>query len=154
MAHAAFNPDTSDMKDIAIKFNGNIAQIANHFNVSRETIYQYLKRNPDGKKLIESVRGINTETILDSAEFVYMYALNQYKSSLRDAIRAAEKVIDKKGHLRGWGNNDQNIPPNVEAIESTFNQIDAEYKIKILERKIDELKRKTDLFDKGSEQAL
>ncbi len=98
-----FSPDISDMLKIAIKHNGCISNIAREMNVNRDTIYEYLKRNPEGKKIIDKVRGYNTEIELDTAEEVIRYNLSNYKKNAGLAQRAAEKVIDKKGHLRSWG---------------------------------------------------
>lgn len=97
-----FNPDKKDLLATSIKFNGNLTQIAAHYEVSRETVYQYTKRDPDGKEIIEFTRGYNTETELDLSEHVIRYNLLNYKNNPGLAQRAAEKVIDKKGYLRGW----------------------------------------------------
>lgn len=97
-----FNPDKSDMLAAAIKYNGNISALAEHFNVSRETIYQYTYRNPEGKEIIQQVRGYNNETMLDLAEHVIRYNMHNYKNNAALAQRASEKVIDRLGYLRGW----------------------------------------------------
>lgn len=101
MVHEAFNPDISDIKSIAFKYNGNIAAISKHYKVSRETVYQYLKRN-DAKSIIDEVRRFNDEYQLDLAEFIFMHNMSNYQNNPGLAQRAAEKVIDKKGHKRGW----------------------------------------------------
>lgn len=97
-----FNPDYADMMAAAIKFNGNITALAEHFKVSRETMHQYMKRNPKGKEIIDQVRCFNNETMLDCAEHVMRYNLMNYKSNAGLAQRASEKVIDRLGYLRGW----------------------------------------------------
>lgn len=98
-----FDPsDTSDIKDITTQFNGNVRAIAKHYGVKRQTIYDYFKRQPEGMKIIEECRQHNHEEFLDDAEFVYKYALANYKNNLALAMRAADKVIDKKGHTRNW----------------------------------------------------
>jgi aldehyde:ferredoxin oxidoreductase len=102
MAFRKFIPNKKDMLATAIKLNGNISALADHYKVCRNTIYEYLKRDPDGKEIIEKVRGVNEETILDAAEHVLRYNLMNYKLNPAIAQRAAEKVIDRKGHLRGW----------------------------------------------------
>ena len=112
MSRVLFNPDKIDMMAISVKYNGNIAKISEHFNVSRETIYKYIKRDPEGKEIIESTRGINTETDLDAAEHVIRYNMMNYKNNPGLAQRAAEKVIDRKGHLRDWNNPTNPLPPN------------------------------------------
>ena len=112
MSRAPFNPDNSDMMVIAVKYNGNISKISEHYNVCRDTIYEYNKRNPEGKQIIETVRGINTETDLDQAEYVLRYNMANVKTNPGLAQRAAEKVIDRKGHLRDWNNVGNAAPPN------------------------------------------
>ena len=49
MAREYFNPDKSDALNIAIRYNGNITAIANHYNVCRDTVYQWINRDPVGK---------------------------------------------------------------------------------------------------------
>lgn len=103
MSHSKFTPDISDMLDVSIQKNGNIVKIAKHFNVHRDTIYEYFKRDPDGKKIVEKVRGVNTETDLDIAEQVNRNNMLNFEKNPKLAQRAAETVIKGKGHLRGWG---------------------------------------------------
>lgn len=110
MGKEAFDPDKQDVLAIAIKYNGNITAMAEHFKIARNTIYDYLKRDPQGKEIIEYVRGYNTDVDLDGAEWVYRYNLKNYKEEPAVAQRAAEKVLASKGHLRGWGPDTQ-APP-------------------------------------------
>lgn len=102
MAYAKFDPDKSDLKQIALKYHGNISAIARHFNIHGDTVYEYIKRDPVGKEIIDFCRAYNTEYDLDLAEHVIRHNMANYKSNPGLAQRAAEKVIDKKGHLRGW----------------------------------------------------
>lgn len=102
MSYVKFNPEKSEMLAVAIKHNGNVQAIARHYNINQDTMYQYFKRDPEGKEIIDMVRGLNTETDLDLAEHVHRYNMANYKTNPGLAQRAAEKVIDKKGHLRGW----------------------------------------------------
>lgn len=102
MAYEKFDPDKADFHIVAIKYNGNVKAIAEHFNVSRETIFQYFHRDPEGKKIIDLVRKYNTESDLDLAEYAVRYNLMNLKSNSALAQRAAELVIEKKGKSRGW----------------------------------------------------
>lgn len=97
-----FSPDVSDIRTVAIAKHGNVAQMAKHFNVARDTMYQYLNRNEEGMKIIEEVRGYNTFSDLDMAEFVIRASMSQFETRPLIALRAAEKVLDKKGWMRGW----------------------------------------------------
>lgn len=103
MSYAKFDPDKSDILIQSIKTNGNITALSSHYNVSRETIYEYFKRDPHGKSIVHTVRGYNTELDLDIAENVFRYNMNNIKSNAGLAQRAAEKVIEGKGYSRGWG---------------------------------------------------
>lgn len=98
-----FNPDKKELLSVAIKHSGNLTLIAKHFGVSRETVYQYTRRDPDGKKILSEVRGFSSEHFLDLSEHVLQFNLLNYQNNPGLAQRAAEKVLDKKGHLRGWG---------------------------------------------------
>jgi hypothetical protein len=118
MAVAYFSPDYSDMTAAAIKFNGNITALAEHFKVSRETMHQYMKRDPKGKEIIDQVRCYNNETMLDCAEHVIRYNLMNYKNNAGLAQRASEKVIDRLGHLRGWSSD-----KNEDEIHATLSSI-------------------------------
>jgi len=110
-----FDPsNTSNIQEIAIKYNGNIRAIADYYKVSRWVIYEYLKRNPEARDIIESARDFNTESDMDDAEHIYRYAMANYKTNLGFALRAAEKVIDKKGHRRGWREDKTNESMNPE----------------------------------------
>ena len=97
-----FDPLKSEFLAVAIKYNGNIKEIANHYNIALSTAYDYINRSEDGREVIAQVRGINTETDLDLAEKVYRYNMANIKERPALAQRAAEKVIEGKGHLRGW----------------------------------------------------
>lgn len=103
----SFSPDIADMEVVATKYHGVIARVAEHYKVSRETIYQYFNRNPEGKKIIEKVRHHNTETFLDLAEHVMRYNMINHKENPKLAQQAACKVVELKGHSRGWGDHGQ-----------------------------------------------
>jgi hypothetical protein len=127
MAPALFDPDISDMLNVAIEKHGNIAQIAKHYNVSRDTVYVYLQRVEKGKEIIDLVRRYNSDADLDSAEFIFRYNMLNYKNNPGLAQRAAEKVIDRKGWMRGWKDEEdklQDIPEVLQKqFEATMNQL-------------------------------
>lgn len=142
MAHTPFEPDSADMLASAIKYNGNIAQLAKHYNVSRETIYQYLKRDAQGKLIVDTVRGVNIETNLDMAEYVISYNMSRYKENAGLAQRAAEKVIDRLGYMRGWKND--NVAPDSDeykqSLREKFEEMLAQIQGLSSQRKIDDNK--------------
>lgn len=102
MSKQPFAPDIADIKKFFYIYHGNIAAIAREIGVCRETMYQYMKRNPEAAAIIKDVRGYNTETDLDLAEYVIRHNLIHHKENPGLGQRAAEKVIDKKGKSRGW----------------------------------------------------
>ena len=115
MAYEKFDPDKSDMLEVSTKYHGNISQIAKHYNVARDTVYRYQYRDVIGKQIIDEVRGYNSEFDLDIAEHVNRYHMLNYKNNPGLAQRAAEKVLDKKGHSRGWRDKQEkqdDIPEN------------------------------------------
>lgn len=98
-----FKPDESDFEDAIYRYHGNITAIAKQFGVKRETVHHYFKRNPEANQMLKEARDFTTEIQLDDFEYVNRYAMSQYKTQLGYALRASEKIVDKKGHLRGYG---------------------------------------------------
>lgn len=121
MAQILFNPDNVDMMQIAYKYHGNIAAIANHYKVSRDTVYEYFNRNHDGIEILKYIRKYNNEIHLDTAEYVLAYNMNNHKSNAALAQRAAEFVLDRKGHTRGY----KQKPNEEEVNEQTGKQVKA-----------------------------
>ncbi len=140
MSHSKFDPEKTEMRLVAIKYNGNVQAIARHYNINQDTIYKYFKRDPEGKKIIDDVRGLNTVTELDLAEHVMRFNMTNYKLNPGLAQRAAEKVIDKKGHSRGWSDNLSTATPALDGQVEAENE-EMEEKAK-LRKEIEELKQK------------
>lgn len=107
MAHEKFSPDIDDVYNIAMKYHGNIALIADHYQVSRQVIYDYFKREPLGQKVLAFVRDYDKEQFLNIAESITMQNMQNYKNNPHLATRSAEKIIDKLGYLHGWGVDDK-----------------------------------------------
>lgn len=106
MAHEKFDPDKSDMKAIAIKYNGNIKAIAKELNVHRDTIYEYFKRDPEGEKIIQHVRGYNKFTDADLAEHVIRWNMSNFEKRPGIAQRSAEFFLVHQAKDRGWVKDD------------------------------------------------
>lgn len=120
-----FNPsDSSDVRSIAKRYNGNVQAIARYYNVHKETIYDYFKRHPEGMKIIQECREVNHDEFLDEAEFVYKYAIANYKNNLGFAMRAADKIIDKKGHSRGWTDKELDAQATQESMDKFIDMMD------------------------------
>lgn len=104
-----FKPDASDMKKMLSAKKGNIAAVARELDITRETIYEYLKRTPDVQSHLDNIRNYNEFDDLDSSEFVIRYCQSLYKENPRIALDSAKYVLDKKGHKRNWGDGGQMV---------------------------------------------
>lgn len=156
MAYAKFDPNKSVMLATAIKYNGNVVAIADAMNVGRTTIYEYFKRNPEGKEIIDLVRGLNDEVLLDAAEHVFRYNVLNYKSSPGLAQRAAEKVIDKKGYMRGWKTQDDSIQksPNDKEFDAVSAYANLSTTITIKDEEIQKLKDELNALKPQTDQII
>lgn len=134
-----FNPDDEDFETAAMEWHGNITAMAEIFGVVKSTMYTYIQRHPEKMQIIERARMLSDELFLDQAEFVVRYNMNQYKENAGLAQKAAEKVIDKKGHRRGWGENEtkDNQPKNDEIN-------DLRHQLMMLRAENEELRNKKD----------
>lgn len=141
MAKASFTPEIADGAFLAacVKYDGNVTAMSKHYNVSIDTMYEFFKRTPEAKKILDTVRGLNTEVILDLAEHVIKFNLMNFKNDRKLAQRAAEKVIDKKGHSRGWHDIVSSTPPGDGQINDILTGIkDAKDKIDAAEQEADQ----------------
>jgi membrane-associated HD superfamily phosphohydrolase len=102
-----FTPKLTDVADAIRKYKGNLANVAKSFNVSRDTIYQYINKYHELKPLIEEVRNYNHHDIVDSAEYILNYAIAQYKDNLSRACDTAKFILDRRGKTRGWGDGNE-----------------------------------------------
>ena len=100
-----FTPDIDDVIKAIIAKKGVVTNVAKHFEVHKETIYDYCYRHPEALEALEKVRKYNKFDYLDMAEHVTMYNMINYETNPGLAQRASEKVLDKLGHLRGWHEN-------------------------------------------------
>ena len=123
MAYAKFEPEKSEIFDVAMKYNGNIQAVARHFNIASSTMYEYFDRDPEGRKVVDKVRKMNTELELDSAEHVVRYHMSNYKTNGALSLRAAEKVIDKKGYSRGWRDRIEEVENVSEDLKSKYDSL-------------------------------
>ena len=143
MWYEKFEPDEKEFLELCVDRNGCISALARHYSVTRSTIYQYLKKQPEGKKIIDYVRGIAAELYLDKSEYVTEYNMDQYKENPAIAQKAADRVAERFGHLRGYGAPQQN--------QDYKNQenLDLMHENMILKNQITELMTKiTDLMDR------
>jgi hypothetical protein len=83
--------------------NGNVTAVANHFSITRERVYHYLRKYPEISQALDEVRNLNEEHDLDVAEFVVRNTLLM-KDNPRLRFESAKYILDNKGKRRGWGN--------------------------------------------------
>ncbi len=95
-------PNLDEFRMICIKYHGNAKAIANHLNIIPHTLYSYFRRDPRAKEILDEIRGYNSFTDLDLAEYVNRYNLSQAKENPAVAQRAAEFTLKFKGKDRGW----------------------------------------------------
>ena len=134
----AFKPDISDVIAVIYELKGNMTQISKKFDVRKETMYNVLYANPEALKALEDVRTYKKHDFIDLAEHVTFYNMTRYENNPGLAQRAADKVLDKLGHLRGWkedesGNKD---------LSPKQNEIDLKHELMLLKdenRKLKEL---------------
>ncbi len=114
-------PDIEEFKAVAIKYNGNAKAIAKHFNIIPHTLYSYFKKDPKAKVILDEIRGYNSFTDLDIAEFVNRYNMTKYEENPAIAQRSAEFTLRYKGRERGWFENEtKEISTEDEKIENTL----------------------------------
>jgi hypothetical protein len=133
-----FSPDISDVIAVISKKKGVITNVAKHYEVHPETIYDYCYRNPEAFKALESVRAYKKHDFIDLAEHVTFYNMTRYEDNPGLAQRAADKVLDKLGHLRGWkedesGNKDSSPKQNeIDLKHENMLQADKIFKLEAL----------------------
>lgn len=108
---------------LAIKHHGNIAAIARALGKDTSTLYSWFKTNPDAKRLIDYVREYNDNYFLDLAEKVVNSNLQNWREKPALAQKAAELVINKKGHRRGWEGGEDKNPVVNEQVMNNFNSL-------------------------------
>lgn len=144
MAYEAFDPykNDTDFEEVVVKYHGNITLVAKHYNVFRSTVYDYFKRDPNAKKIVDKVRGFSDQYQIDWAEKVIMDNMLNWQNNPALAQRAAEKVIDKKGHLRGWKEvESDHKPPHDDQIDNENEEMSEKA---LLRKQLAELQAKID----------
>jgi hypothetical protein len=99
----SFKPKLEDITEVLTHNNGNISATAKHYKVCREAIYRHIYKFPSIKQLLEDLRTVKDENLLDSAESVIAYCLNLREKNTKLSLDAARYVLDNKGKKRDWG---------------------------------------------------
>lgn len=85
--------------DALRKFYGLIKPASQYLKCSRMTIYRYLEKHPEAKRIVEEGR----EELLDSAETVLVKILNGgLEASTGEMLDAAKYVTSTIGKNRGY----------------------------------------------------
>jgi hypothetical protein len=95
-------PDHEEFRAICIKLHGNAKAIAAKLNIIPHTLYSYFKKDPKAKEILDEIRGYNSYTDLDLAEYVNRYNMSQVTENPAVAQRASEFTLRYKGKERGW----------------------------------------------------
>lgn len=95
-------PDHDEFRAICIKLHGNAKAIAAKLNITPLTLYSYFKKDPRAKEILDEVRGYNSFTDLDLAEYVNRFNMSKAEENPAVAQRAAEFTLKFKGKERGW----------------------------------------------------
>lgn len=82
----------SDIEPVVSKYDGNIAAIARHFRVTRQTIYNRIKESSTLKEAIQDAR----ESVLDDAES------ELYKQAKSGNTAALIFFLKTQGKNRGY----------------------------------------------------
>ena len=107
-------PDHEEFRAICIKLHGNAKAIAAKLNIIPHTLYSYFKKDPRAKEILDEVRGYNSFTDLDLAEYVNRYNMSQVTENPAIAQRASEFTLRYKGKDRGWVESDNKDASNQE----------------------------------------
>lgn len=114
-------PDIEEFRIASIRYHGNAKAIAKHFNIIPHTLYSYFKKDPKAKALLDEIRGYNSFTDLDLAEYTNRINMSKMEENPAIAQRAAEFTLRYKGRDRGWFENEtKEISPEDEKIETTL----------------------------------
>lgn len=145
-------PDHEEFRAIAVKLHGNAKAIAARLNIIPHTLYSYFKKDPRAKEILDEIRGYNSFTDLDLAEYVNRYNMSQATENPAVAQRAAEFTLRFKGKERGWIETETKELSNLDdRIGETLDNAKLKAENAELRRLLNESKART--IDLSSEQA-
>ncbi len=97
------NKTKQNIIDALKECKGVVTHAANKLKITRQCIYNIIKENEDMKPLLAEMREEYEEELLDAAEDVITYALNNKENDLTNAMKAAYFALNNKGSKRNWG---------------------------------------------------
>lgn len=112
----------ADIADIFFKYRCRISDISKACNISRETFYQQLKRDPEFKALFESVESQMDRQWVEDAEKTLWYVNTLADKRPSVALNAAQYILNRKGKIKGWGEGEGTVSSQFEAQMSKYMQ--------------------------------
>lgn len=135
-----FEPDSSDFKQVCIENNCNINSIAEYYGINRDTVYQLFYRQPEYRQLLEECRNASNLYFAQKAQKVFWSNMDLVDEFPAVAQRAAEKVLEKVGHLVGWedkaDNKSDDYKRAMEKLDDYADQVDSLSQRKIADSSI------------------
>ena len=87
----------SDISDIFFKYRCNRTDIARHLNISRDTLFEHLRNNPELKAKWDDVKESLPSEWVDQAEKILWYSLSIAKDEPALANKTAMYILDRRG---------------------------------------------------------
>ena len=63
-------PPIEKFKEAMVKNRGNLSQVARAFSVSRHTVYEWMKKNPEYKTVLDDARGEFLDDVISTARLL------------------------------------------------------------------------------------
>lgn len=63
-------PPIEKFKEAMIKYRGNLSQVARAFSVSRHAVYDWMKKNPEYKEVLDDARGEFLDDVISTARLL------------------------------------------------------------------------------------
>ena len=98
----AWNPNISDLTDAIHKCRGNITAVGKKMGVGKETIFKFVKQNPNIREIVEEARWQHAEDEIELAVSLNYKFMQAYEENPSLASRHVIYTLDKKGHSRGY----------------------------------------------------
>lgn len=91
-----------DASDALHKYHGNATNAAKSLGVCKDTLYRFIKENPELSDELKKARDNAHEYFIDKAENAIDKVLSRVDEQPKAALDAAKYVLDKRGKSRGW----------------------------------------------------
>ena len=102
--------DTSIILDAVKKAKGRVSHVAKALDVSPQTIYRRMAKDPEIKEALDEARNAFDLTMLDAAENTLMLAISKADEDINNALKSTFFILNNKGEERGYSHS--NNPNN------------------------------------------